>query len=264
MISKEAIFSYRGPALRRGRDYAYIAPHALLRPFIANYTLTCPSSPFAVMPDDYTILPTASATLCYRIDANGIEGGLRGVNTQATIVGAHANRSEYLLLIEFHPAGLYPLTGIPQSDMLDDSFDFSMVNKDLHRQICELILTNEEIETLIEGLDRLFLTSLSDGRMRPEIGGALARVVQSGGGISSRTLAAETFVSERQLERLFKRHIGTGIKTFSRIVRLNRALHLIDAKDDTLTAVAMGRAILINPILFAIFRSCAAPRHRRI
>ncbi len=52
---------------------------------------------------------------------------------------------------------------------------------------------------------------------------AVAALVASGGGEPVRTLARETGVSERRLERLFREHVGLAPKRFARIVRLTRA-----------------------------------------
>jgi hypothetical protein len=67
-------------SLLKGPGFVYMPPHPLLA-YIANYTVTCPSH--GAMTDDYTVLPTASATLSYSIDSSAITGGLRGIDTKA-------------------------------------------------------------------------------------------------------------------------------------------------------------------------------------
>lgn len=40
-------------------------------------------------------------------------------------------------------------------------------------------------------------------------------------------LADDVYYSEKQLNRLFQKYVGTGVKTFSHIVRMKRAVDLL-------------------------------------
>lgn len=61
MISLESMRRYRGAVLMGGGSFLYLPPHQALQSYIANYTITFPTP--QTMPEDYTILPTASTTL---------------------------------------------------------------------------------------------------------------------------------------------------------------------------------------------------------
>lgn len=117
MILQESIISYKGKFLNRGSSFLYISPHILLQPYISNYTITFPTP--QTIPDEYTILPTASSTLTISVSTDRIVSGLRGVNTKACNVGAYANKLKLLLLIEFHPGALYPFIQINQCELVD-------------------------------------------------------------------------------------------------------------------------------------------------
>lgn len=238
MITIQSVRRYVGPCLLREPDCVYLPCHPRLTPYIANYTVTCPMQ--GTMPEDYTILPTASATLSYSIVDGWAEGGLRGVNTRAAVVGGHANRFDTLLLIEFHPGGLYPLIGIPQSELMDDSFPFAQLDTPLHRQILEVLLSTDDIAALIQGIDRVFLQRLMAVDPRSPLLGAIGQILDARGGISAAQVAAGAFIGQRQLERLFRRHIGAGVKSFSRIVRVNHALKLLRDPAQNMTSVAMA------------------------
>lgn len=239
MIHKSDIFLYSGAALRKLPDCVYIAAHPLLRPYIANYTLTCPVSDFGEMPHDYTITPTASATLCFSVENTRIDSGLRGVNTMATIVGANASRYDWLLLIEIHPAKLYPLVRLPQAELLDMSLPFSDIDSLLDRRIKELMEQHNTIDGLIESLDALFLTYLAQSSLHPPIEVALAALLRCGGQVDSRTLSQACCMSQRQLERLFRQYVGPSVKTFSRILRVNRAMRYMSSFNCSLTTIAV-------------------------
>jgi AraC-like DNA-binding protein len=236
MITIESIQRYCGPSLVRGSSFAYIPPHPLLSPYIANYTVTCPSH--GVMADDYTILPTASATLVYSIGSNTITGRLRGINTKAAVVGLHANLFDTLVLIEFHPAGLYPLIGIPQSELLDDSFCFSHLSPQLHKAILDIVLATDHIDSLKNSLDRIFLSHLAGAVINPQLACAIKAIFDTHGSENLNALSKAVFLSARQLERLFMQNLGTGFKTFSRIVRVNHSLRLLRMTNDSMSSIA--------------------------
>lgn len=237
MIGLDSILTYRGSSLNRGESFLYISPHPLLFPYIANYTVTCPSH--SAMTNEYTILPTASATLTYPIGNHTITGGLRGINTKAAVVGEYANRQDILLLIEFHPSGLYPLIRIPQSELLDDSFLFAQLNAKLDQEIADAVMASDDVHCLKHRLDRIFLSVLADTTIHLQTAHARRMILHAHGAINLRTLTHELFLSERQLERIFAQHLGTSIKTFSRIVRVNHALRLMQSTNASLTTTAV-------------------------
>lgn len=238
MIGFECIGRYRGPSLTRGESFVYIPPHPMLRPYIANYTVTCPSR--GAMTDSYTILPTASATLSYSIGDSSVTGGLRGINTKAVVVGAHASQYDTLLLIEFHPAGLYPLIQIPQSELLNDSFSFADLSAKLNKEILDAVLATNDIDVLKGSLDQIFLSRLQDAAIHPQLAYAMRVILGLHGTVRLNALSKVVFLGERQLERIFAQHLGTSIKTFARIVRVNHALHLIQTTQDKLSFIAAG------------------------
>lgn len=226
MIDPLSIMAYRGPALSRGDAFLYMSPIEPLLPYIANYTISCPT--VDSMPDAYTILPTASTTLVYAIAGGRVVSGLRGVNTRAVSVGAYAKRQDMLVLIEFHPGGLYPFTGVPQRLLLDRSEAFHCVDGALDNEIAEAIDAADDIASLLDALNSIFLSRLYNAYPMEIAHHAMMRLIETGGRLQASILAKEMHYSEKQLTRLFSEHIGAGIKTFSRIVRVNRAMRLME------------------------------------
>jgi AraC-like DNA-binding protein len=236
MITPYAVASYRGKTLSRGEDFLYIPPHALLRPFISNYTVSFPTP--RSMPDAYAILPTASSTLVISVGADQITAGLRGVNTRVCTVGSFANRMTLLLLIEFRPGGLYPFFRLEQTALTDASFPLYSLDSTLERELEDALIKTERIEALIETLDRMFLTRLSGCETNGFIPVILQKIMAHHGNVGARELSSEFYYSEKQIRRLFLRHVGTGPKTFSRIVRVNYALRLLQHQPRSLADVA--------------------------
>ena len=233
--------AYRGAALHRGDSFVYIPPHPYLRPYIANYTITCPQQ--GNMPPDYTILPSGSATLRYSINNTGIYDSLRGINTKACMVGARALQFDLLLLIEFRPAGLWPFIRLPQQELLDNSFSFSDLHARLNSRISEALLTSETISAFIERLDQILLRCLPAAAPHPQLTQAITTIVRSGGLADIRQISIDVGYSERQLRRIFLQRLGVGMHTFSRIVRVNRAVGMMQT-------VGTGMASIANEVGF--------------
>ncbi len=253
MISQESIKQYHGHSLSRGSNFLYVSPHFLLRPYIANYTVSFPTS--ETMPDDYTILPTASSTLTFSVSSDRMISGLRGVNTIPCKVGAAANKMKLLLLIEFHPGGLYPFIPVNHSELLDRSFKLNEINKKLGYVIEEELIRSDSIETLIAALDRIFIKQLAGGTTSNDTSTMLRYIITQHGDINSRRLSDEFYYSEKHIRRLFLQYVGTSPKMFSRIVRTNYALHLIQSHPCHLTGIAMQAGFFDQPHFIHDFKT---------
>ncbi len=235
MISKADIECYQGVSLSRGDDFLYVAPHALLRPYISCYTISFPNN----MPDRYLILPSASSTMVISADDRAVFGALRGVNTKICDVGNYANKMEFLLLIEFHSGCLFPLIRANQSQFVDISFELKDIDKSLMQAIQNELVKSESIDTLITSLDTLFLNRLEDFHAEKIIAAMKNKILVCNGDISIRDLSYEFFYSEKHIRRLFLQYIGTSPKIFTRIVRVNYALQLLQKKNMRFTDIAV-------------------------
>ena len=56
---------------------------------------------------------------------------------------------------------------------------------------------------------------------------AANHIIRAGGSISSKDIANSVHYSERHLNRIFKQYIGTSTKSFARLVRVNKAIQLL-------------------------------------
>lgn len=224
MIGSESIKQYKYPAIYRDINSLVILPHELLRPYIANYTFTNPIT----MPIQQVVLPSVSNTLVYSVNDKGIVSGLRGVNTKPTIIGGFASQFNFMFLIEFHSAGFYPFLKIEQDIFLNNTFSFEDLSRSMNQKIIDSFFISEDIETLIEKLDAIFLSTLDLSAVNSTLSYSMNRIIAERGIILTKALAGEVYYSEKQLNRIFNKHIGTNVKTFSRIVRMKHAIDLID------------------------------------
>lgn len=251
MISEKNIKCFQGISLCRGNDFIYIPPHNILKPYISCYTITIPG----LMSDEYTILPTASSTMVISVSANNIFSCLRGVNTKSCNVGAHANKMKLLLLIEFHSGCLYPFINEEQFKLINNSFKLTDFDKILTQSIENVLINSECIEDLVEALDKIFITRLSNFSTGRGINAMTKKIVMHSGNISTRDLSSEFYYSEKHIRRLFLQYVGITPKIFSRIVRVNYALRLLQKNPTRLIDVATQAGFFDQPHFIHDFKT---------
>lgn len=237
MICKNSIKHYKGISLKCGSGFLYIPPHTLLQSYISNYTISFPT--LQSMPDEYTVLPTASSTLVISVGTNSICYGLRGVNTMPCNVGAYANKMKLLVLIEFHPGGLFPFIEIDQSKSVDSSYKLEELDKILMQTLENELLKSDSIEALVNALNRVFLKRLMNSYSDKGISMIMYNIFEKHGNISLKELSSKINYSEKQIRRLFIRYVGITPKMFSRIVRANYAIHIMKKRPINLMNVAL-------------------------
>lgn len=236
MLTKNSLTVY--PELHRiisrGASFIYLQPHPALKKFISNYTITFPSED--MLSEDYTVIPHGCSTLVFGCDQTGIDAVLLGPATQPVTVGDRARTFDLVFIVEFQPAGLYQFTGIPQKELADRQLPFSVVHPQLHRVIQQLLETSDNLFNFISSIDQLLLINMKN-EYPQALATAAAAVLKSQGTLSIKQLANQTFYSERQLNRLANQHLGMSVKSFSRLVRVNKAVTLLENPYNSLTTI---------------------------
>lgn len=179
------------------------------------------------MSDQYSIMPHSSATLVFTCDGNSISSNLFGSITKPVHVGQSANAFTMIFIVEFQPAGYYAFSGIPQKEFTNLVFSFDDINYSLNKLIAQRLEMAHSIESFIVEVDKLFFSHLKMELCLEEFFLANQMVVNSGGRLSVKDVAQNVYYSERHLNRLFNKHIGVNIKSFSRLVRINKTLCLL-------------------------------------
>lgn len=237
MIAKKDIHAFHqtNRILLGENDFVYILPHPALRGQISNYTVTFPST--EIISDDYTVIPHGSATLVFSYSQRELGGHLFGPMTKPCMVGGLANQSELLVIIEFQPAGFSALTGVNQKELANQTILFELIHSTLNRLIAEELERAGSLDELIARLDRILLGNVSP-QYPSELQMAAEMMMKSAGSLSCKELAASVYYSERHLGRLFQYHFGMNTKTFSRLVRINKAIRLMINPSDSIDCVS--------------------------
>ncbi len=218
--------------LSHAKDFIYLLPHPALQNCISNYTITFPNK--NMISEKYTVIPHGSATLVYSHNGKNLYSNLFGPAVKPCLVGSQANQFELLFIIEFQPAGLYAFTGANQKELVDHIIPFELINFKLNQSISEVISNAHNMYELITNLDRLLLANLH--MVYPcELRLATELIIETMGNISNKELSGSVYYSERHLNRIFGQYLGMNIKSFSRLVRINKTIQLMRNPHNSIT-----------------------------
>ncbi len=236
MLKKESIhFINKNRSLIVCEDnFVYLLPCIQLRNWISNFTISFPNQ--TIISDNYTIIPHGSVTLVFFYDATGLHSLLFGPTTKPKTVGNIANRCDVILIIEFQPAGFFPLIGIQQSELIDKVVPFSIINTSLDLEIKKIFNESLSIDKLILKLEELLISNIKI-EYSYEFILAIQLIIQNFGNISSQEISKKVFYSSRHLNRLFNQYLGLSMKSFSRLVRINKSIKLLNNNKTSLMSI---------------------------
>ncbi|MCR1643427.1 AraC family transcriptional regulator [Clostridioides difficile] len=236
MLKKESIhFINKNRSLIVCEDnFVYLLPCMQLKNWISNFTISFPNQ--TIISDNYTIIPHGSVTLVFFYDATGLHSLLFGPTTKPKTVGSIANRCDVILIIEFQPAGFFPLIGIQQSELIDKVVPFSIINTSLDLEIKKIFNESLSIDKLILKLEELLISNIKI-EYSYEFILAIQLIIQNSGNISSQEISKKVFYSSRHLNRLFNQYLGLSMKSFSRLVRINKSIKLLNNNKTSLMSI---------------------------
>lgn len=219
--------------------YEQIAPSERLSPFVKyHWTLEsldkdAPHSRERIFPDGCIELIFNYADPFTKFGSDGkkyvqplniIHGQIR------SFIELEATGKVGLLSVRFLPAGLQAFVDFDVDSITDQTIQVSEAWKDgrnLENEMARLS-TNLERIALVEDF---LLSQLDLSRYDHTVANCARAISDSGGTASIEELGEKFHISTRHLERRFLKAIGLSQKVFSRIVRFNRALNLIEQKD---------------------------------
>jgi len=229
------MYAEKSRILLQAKEFICVRPHPLLGVYVANYNVTFPTK--TLMSGNFTIMPCGCAAISIEKGNNKIRVNLDGPITKPYMAGTEASKLDMLVTIEFRPAGLYALTGIAQSEIIDKTIPLEGVSTAFATQITEIIHKSNTIAELVNTLDTVLLANLRTA-YRPELMMALESIKESAGNISVKQLSHNTHYSQRQLNRIFNQFVGMGTKSFSRLMRINNTFQLLKKEGRSLDYIS--------------------------
>ena len=236
MIHKSSLknISESRKILIREEDFVYLLPCEQLRCLISNFTISF-SNP-SMISDAYTVMPHGSVTLVIFHNLKGIHTLLFGPCTKPQRVGDIANKCDVIFIIEFQPAGFYPFTETYQKELTDRVVPFSFIDAVSDRIIRDIFSNALSADTLVDDFEKELIRNIRC--IYPEeLSAAVKAIIQMEGVMTSVKISNHVFYSPRHLNRLFNLYLGMSMKAFSRLVRINKSIQLLNESKTTLTFI---------------------------
>ena len=217
--------------------HLYIAPHPLLRPYIAHYTFCAQGAqPKSHLPEKLTLIPDASGCVVFSYDGRALSGCFWGPTTKTVVVFGDAENIPLRFFIEFLPGGANRLLGLNLKDFTDRREPLDLVCPSLSIGIKNAFEQSQRVAYLSNAIDTLLLTALAEmpGNPRP-----LSPILKHVSCQSTVSTAAEKIgYSERHLQRLITEARGMRYKTFTRLTRINLAMQRMEKDPVAFTKLA--------------------------
>lgn len=137
--------------------------------------------------------------------------------------------------IKLKPASLTQLYGLSMDQYVDQIVDLDGLAHPAFKALSEQISTTvalkhtQNSELIKELLDNYFMNLVPGATANP-LKQPLDLIFQSNGMLTVVEMAITAGISERQLERLFKKYIGLSPKYYARIIRFNYIFKVITSK----------------------------------
>lgn len=236
MINKSSLIylSENRSILFRKEKFAYVLPCEQLRNLISNFTITFPDQ--SIISDEYTIMPHGSVTLVLFHYNNELHSFLFGPTTKPVRVGDLANKCDVIFIIEFQPAGFSSFNKTNQKELTDKIVPFSFLNPLLDGTMRNIFQSSLSANELLLEIEKILVFNIRF-QYPEELAQAIHTIINREGILTVTEISNAVFYSQRHMNRLFHLYLGMSIKSFSRLVRINKAIRLLCEKANTLAFV---------------------------
>ncbi|MCO1654490.1 AraC family transcriptional regulator [Pseudonocardia sp. S2-4] len=246
-------------------------PAAALRPYVSAYAgYRTPAGPRAVHQG------VASGHLTFIVCLDGAVEVLANADPSrppgtftALVAGLHDGPAEIAagepqtgLQLQLTWRGARALLGLPAAELAGDTVDLAAVLGrrvgPLRERLAELPDWSSRFDLLDAVLTRLAADGPGEHGIRPEVGYAWDRLVETGGTLRIDELAREVGWSRRHLAGLFRAETGVAPKAAARLIRFEGALDRLRAPHrPSLAAVAAEAGYVDQAHLSRDFRDLA-------
>lgn len=237
MIDKKSLdnISKKREILIQEKDYVYVLPCKQLRNLISNFTITFPNK--NTISDDYTIMPHGSVTLVLFQYKSQFYDFLFGSITKPVKVGDFANKCDVMFIIEFQPMGICPFIKGNQKELANKIIPLSLIDDRLDKELQNIIISATSADELLLEFDKKLVERIRF-HYPLELELAIEKIIKTKGNMTSSEISNDVFYSSRQLNRLFNSNLGLSVKSFSRLVRVNNSLRLLNENKMTTASIS--------------------------
>lgn len=184
------------------------------------------------------ILPEACTNFVFRLNENEGTSNILGVNTKFSQFEPLKN--DYYVGVSFHPGILGILTKEDFSEFQDSHIPmielFPEFNNVYIEQLHEQNSDFKKLDFMESSLQKMLLPKITETKLLSTI---VANYIKVNHVNTVDSIAKQHHISIRQLQRKFKREVGTSMKVFSRIIRFNKAVERIKKnKSESLLSIS--------------------------
>ncbi|MEV7773587.1 helix-turn-helix domain-containing protein [Kitasatospora sp. NPDC086791] len=216
-------------------------PAAALRPYVAWYS---GYRQRGLAPAVHRGLPSPYLTFILTLDEPLVIAGhpdpaqppgsyptlLGGLHTAPALITHEGAQSGVQIAV--HPLAARALFGLPAGELAGIDVPADAVLGRLGPRLRERLQAARGWQERFAALDGALLrVTRPSGRVPPEVGWAWRALRRSGGALPVAALARETGWSDRYLRERFRRETGLTPKAAARVIRFDRARHLLAAAD---------------------------------
>lgn len=209
---------------KRNSSYTELSACKELRPYIRCYWGT--ESPMIQNENDATsdlVIPDTCVDIIYDIDYtnNTVTGGFCGINDCSFYAGNTETIGHMIstFAIRFYGWGVYAFADDSLKSTLNGYFDvssrFEWLDKILRPKLLELKTLQEKISFV----EQILMKRLSNVKKNAIVNDTIQNILIHRGSLEVSSLARDSFISTRQLERLFHEYVGVTPKKLSNLIR---------------------------------------------
>jgi AraC-like DNA-binding protein len=238
-----------------GPGYREHRPAPDLAPWIECFWTRGPERDARTAAQAYRILPDGCADILFDLSGR-VDAFVVGPMTRALVL-APGPRDRFLG-VRFHPGAASAFLDVPLSTLVDARVGLDAIWPDA-AEACDEIGEAGAAGRAIGAFEGRLRARLRRGdALEPRIQGIVGELAEAGESTSVADLAARAGITRQHLRRLFAQHVGYGPKKLARILRLRRALRLMQTRRGrTLATLALDAGYYDQAHMNADFRDLA-------
>lgn len=209
---------------KRNMSYSELTPCKVLYPYIRCYWGT--EYPMMRSENDAVtelVIPDTCVDIIYNIDYtnNTVSGGFCGINDCSFRTDNNETIGHMIstFAIRFYGWGAYAFADNSMKSTLNGYFDvgsrFEWLDKMIRPQLLELKTLQEKVSFV----EKLLIKRLPNVKGNVIVNDTIRNILLHKGSLDVPSLAKDSFVSTRQLERLFYEYVGVTPKKLSNLIR---------------------------------------------
>lgn len=227
--------------------YREIKPTPTLRRFIECFWTLAGSGSLAAAPPE-RILPDGCVELILNFGDRFCQhdNGVKQLQPRNFIVGQMTGPimispggAVELLGIRFQPGGTQPFFTATAAEITDTVVDLGSFSSRFERDLLNVCEQGGSLADKISAVDAYLCKRLIASNYDLRLLQLATKIIDCRGVISVDRLASAAGVSNRQLERRFRRNVGIGPKLLARIVRFQQVFRAVEQCDSAWATVAV-------------------------